>query len=118
WPVLISEVVESLEAVEEEDTEAAVVVDPGLVEDIEVVEDIRVVEAASEALEGFVAAGVDSGGVLVGVDLGGLVDTEALMGVEDTEEVEEDMEGGDSEEAGGETEVVFKAEHLNKDIFE
>lgn len=109
-PVLTLEGVESLGAVEEEeDTEAAVV------EDTEEVEDTRVVEVVSGGLEGIVAAGVDTGG-LIEVASGGLVgvDTEDLMGVEDTEEVEEDMEGGDSEEAGGETGVVIKAERLNK----
>lgn len=124
WPVLILEVVESSEAVEEEDTEAAAV-DPGLVEDTEEVEDTRVVEAAaSEDPEGIVVAaavGVDTGG-MVGVVSGDLVeDTEDLMGVEDTEEVEEgeeveDLEGGDSEVGGAETGVVIKAERLN--IFE
>ncbi|CAM4590774.1 unnamed protein product [Leuciscus chuanchicus] len=101
WPVLILEVVESSGAVEEEeDTEVAVAVDLGLVEDTEEVEDTRVVEAASEEQEVIAVAvagagvGVDTGG-MVGV---GLVDTEDLMGVEGIEEVE-DMGGGDSEVA-------------------
>ncbi len=104
----------SIGAVEEEDTEAAVVVDPGLVEDT------REVEVASGGLEAIVVVGEDTGvlieaasGGLVGVDSEGLVDTEDLVEVEE----EEDMEGGDSEEAGGETGVVIKTEHLNKDIF-
>lgn len=121
WPVLISEVVKSSGAVEEEDTEVAV--DLGPVEDTEEVEDTRVVEAASEDQEVIAGAGVgvgvDTGGMvgvgpggMVGVGPGDLVDTEDLMGVEDIEEVE-DMEGGDSEEAqvgGVETGVVIKAE--------
>ncbi|XP_016385759.1 ATP-dependent RNA helicase A-like [Sinocyclocheilus rhinocerous] len=54
--------------------------------------------------------GSDRGGWgLVGVDSEGLVDTE--------EAEKEEMEGGDSEEAGGETGVVIKTEHLNKDVF-
>ncbi len=115
WPVLTLEGVASIGAVEEEDTEAAVVVDPGLVEDT------REVEVASGGQEAIVVAGEDTGvlieaasGGLVGVDSEGLVDTEDLTGVEVEEE---DMEGGDSEEAGGETGVVIKTEHLNKDIF-